>query len=238
MTDLIKLTIDGVEISAKKGQKIIEAAEDNGVYIPRLCFMKDLSPAGACRVCTVMVNGRPQAACTQPVSDGMVVLNDTPELGTWRKSVVEMLFSEGNHFCMFCEKSGNCELQATAYRLGIASSRHAYLFPKRGVDASHPDLYLDGNRCIRCGRCARAAIELDGKTVFGFLGRGHQTRLAVNADSLGATELKALDKAASACPVGCILKKRVGFAVPVGERLYDHQPIGAEVDARRPVAAK
>ncbi|MGC4116629.1 MAG: 2Fe-2S iron-sulfur cluster-binding protein [Myxococcales bacterium] len=233
MTDTIKLTIDGVEISAKKGQTIIQAAEDNGIYIPRLCFLKDLTPAGACRVCTVMVNGRPQAACTQPASEGMVVLNDTPEMGEWRKSVVEMLFSEGNHFCMFCEKSGNCELQATAYRLGIAASRHTYQFPKRGVEASHPDIYLDGNRCIRCGRCVRAAQELDGKTVFGFLGRGKDTRLSWNADTLSATELKALDKAASACPVGCIIKKRVGFAVPVGARLYDHKPIGAEVDAKR-----
>jgi len=233
MTDTIKLTIDGVEITARKGQQIIEAAEENGIYIPRLCFMKGLTPAGACRVCTVMVNGRPQASCTQPAADGMVVLNDTPELGEWRKSVVEMLFSEGNHFCMFCELSGNCELQATAYRLGIASSRHAYQFPQRRVEASHPDLYLDGNRCILCGRCARAAQELDGKTVFGFLGRGHHTRLSFNADSLGTTELKALDKAASACPVGCILRKRVGFAKPIGARLYDHHPIGAEVDAKR-----
>jgi [NiFe] hydrogenase diaphorase moiety small subunit len=63
---------------------------------------------------------------------------------------------------MFCEKSGNCELQATAYRLGIAAPRYTYQFPVRGVDASHPDIYLDGNRCIRCGRCVRASRDTDG----------------------------------------------------------------------------
>ncbi|MBI5543432.1 MAG: (2Fe-2S)-binding protein [Deltaproteobacteria bacterium] len=233
MTDTITLTIDGVEIKAKKGQKIIEAAEDAGIYIPRLCWLKELTPAGSCRVCTVLINGRPQASCTQPATDGMVVLSETPELKQWRKNVVEMLFVEGNHYCMFCEKSGNCELQAMGYRMGVAAPQYPYLFPKRGVDASHKDFYIDGNRCIRCGRCVRAAKELDGKTVFGFLGRGNQTRLAFNGDTLSATELKAADKAASICPVGCIIKKRVGFAVPVGQRKYDFKPIGSDIEAKR-----
>lgn len=233
MSETITLSIDGVEIQAKKGQKILEAADEAGIYIPRLCHMKDLTPAGRCRVCTVLVNGRPQAACTQPATDGMVVLNETPELKEWRKNIVEMLFVEGNHYCMFCEKSGNCELQATAYRMGIVAPKYPYLFPVRSVDASHPDVYLDGNRCIRCGRCARAAQELDGKTVFGFLGRGKDVRLSFNGDNLAATELKAVDKAAEVCPVGCIIKKRVGFAVPVGKRLYDQKPIGSDIEAKR-----
>ncbi len=233
MSETITLTIDGVEIQAKKGQKIIEAADEAGIYIPRLCHMKDLTPAGRCRVCTVLVNGRPQAACTQPATDGMVVLNETAELKEWRKNIVEMLFVEGNHYCMFCEKSGNCELQALGYRMGITAPKYPYLFPVRSVDASHPDVYIDGNRCIRCGRCARAAQELDGKTVFGFLGRGKDVRLSFNGDNLASTDLKVLDKAAEACPVGCIIKKRVGFEVPVGKRLYDQKPIGSDIEAKR-----
>ena len=82
----------------------------------------------------------------------------------------------------------------------------------------------------------RAAQELDGKVVFGFIGRGHLTRLSWNADTLSQTELKLADKAASVCPVGSIIKKRVGYAVPVGERLYDHQPIGSDIEAKRPSA--
>jgi [NiFe] hydrogenase diaphorase moiety small subunit len=236
MSDNFTLTIDGVEIKAQKGQTILQAADEAGIYIPRLCNMKGLTPAGACRVCTVTVNGRPQAACTQPASPGMVVLSETAEIKQWRQDIVEMLFVEGNHFCMICEKSGNCELQAMAYRMGIAAPKYPYLFPKRGMDASHKDVLLDGNRCIRCGRCVRAAVELDHKVVFGFLGRGHTTRLSFNGDTLSATELKAVDKAADSCPVGAILKKRVGYAVPVGQRLYDQKPIGSDIEAKRPSA--
>ena len=70
MSDAITFTIDDVQVTGKKGQTIIEAAEDNGIYIPSLCWLRKLNPGGTCRVCTVMVNGRPQAACTQPVAEG------------------------------------------------------------------------------------------------------------------------------------------------------------------------
>lgn len=230
MSETITFSVDGKKLEARKGQKIIEAAEAAGVYIPRLCWMKDLIPGGNCRVCTVMVNGRPQAACTQPVAEGLVVQNDTPELNAWRKSVVEMLLVEGNHYCMFCEKSGNCRLQAMAYRFGITAPRHPYQFPQRAVDASHPDLLIDHNRCILCGLCGRTARTVDGKPVFGAIGRGHRSSLAVGPETLGETELLATDKAAEACPVGALMKKRVGFAVPVGKRLYDEEPIGSDIE--------
>jgi [NiFe] hydrogenase diaphorase moiety small subunit len=121
MNDKIKLTIDGREIEAERRQTILEAAEAAGVYIPRLCWMKDLTPFGSCRVCTVRVNGRAQSACTQPVAPGMIVENDTEEMQRHRRGLIDMLFVEGNHFCMFCEKSGACELQALAYRFGITA---------------------------------------------------------------------------------------------------------------------
>ena len=104
----------------------------------------------------------------------MVVENDTEELNEHRGGIIEMLFVEGNHFCPFCEKSGNCELQAMAYRLGMTAPRWPYLFPEAAVDASHPDVFIDRNRCMLCGRCVRASRDLDGKTVFGFAGRGHR----------------------------------------------------------------
>ena len=148
MSDTIQFTIDGVEIAGKPGQTIIEAADEAGIYIPRLCYLKELISHGSCRVCTVMVNGRPQAACTQPVADGMVVENETEALKEARKNIVEMLFVEGNHFCMFCDKSGNCELQGMAYRFGIAAPRFPYLFPTRDLDATHPDVFVDKNRCL------------------------------------------------------------------------------------------
>ena len=234
MSDTFTFTLDGVEIQAQPGQTILEAADKAGKYIPRLCHHKELHAYGSCRVCTVLVNGRPQAACTQPVAAGNVIESETPKLKAMRKDLIDMLFVEGNHFCMFCEKSGNCELQATAYRFGITAPRFPYQFPTRTIDASHPDIFLDHNRCILCGRCVRASRDLDGKNVFQFVGRGPHRRIAVNAKArLADTEMDVRDRAVSICPVGAILTKRVGYAVPVGKRQYDHQPIGSDIESAR-----
>jgi len=230
---MITFKIDGVEIKAKVGQTIMQAADEAGVYIPRLCYLKDLTPHGSCRVCTVKVNGRCQTACTEPAVDGAEVENKTEEIEGIRRDIVDMLFVEGNHFCMFCEKSGNCELQAEAYRLSICAPKFPYLFPARDLDGTHPDIFIDRNRCILCGRCVNASRDVDGKTVFEFVGRGSEKKVAVNADAnLGDTNMAITDKAADVCPVGAIIKKRVGFAVPVGKRIYDEKPIGSDIEAK------
>ena len=237
MSETIPITVDGVAVEAEPGQTILGAAEAAGIYIPRLCAHPELHPFGACRVCTVLVNGRPQAACTTPVTKGMMVENDTPELREHRKGLIEMLFVEGNHFCMFCEKSGNCELQALAYRFGITAPRYPYLWPKREVDATHPDVMIDRDRCILCARCVRASRDLDGKNAFQFTGRGARKKISVNAEAgLGGTDAAACDRAADVCPVGSILEKRVGYAKPIGERRYDREPIGSEVEKKAPAA--
>ncbi len=225
------LTVDGRKIEARPGQTILEATDAAGVYVPRLCWMKELLPWGSCRVCTVRVNGRPQAACTQPAAPGMVVENDTEELRGLRRDLIDMLFVEGNHFCMFCEKSGNCELQALAYRFGITAPKYPFLFPKRELDGSHPGIFLDRNRCVLCARCARSSRQLDGKAVFGFTGRGPERSVAVDsAAGLGGTDAAAEDRAVAACPTGALLRKHVGYAVPVGRRRFDHAPIGSEIE--------
>jgi [NiFe] hydrogenase diaphorase moiety small subunit len=233
MSNTITFTIDGVDVTGQPGQTIMEAADGAGIYIPRLCALEELSPHGSCRVCTVMVNGRPQAACTQPIADGMVVENDTEQILAIRRDIIDMLFVEGNHFCMFCEKSGNCELQALAYRFGIAAPRFPYLFPKRDIDATHPDIFIDRNRCILCGRCVRASRDIDGKNVFEFVGRGFDKRVAVNAEAnLADTDAAVTDEAVNVCPTGALLKKRVGYAIPVGQRKYDHKPIGSDIEKK------
>ena len=223
--------MDGRDIEAKAGQSILEAADSAGLYIPRLCHHKDLVPGGHCRVCSVKVNGKVTTACTMPVMDGMVVESDTEEMTAHRRRIIEMLFVEGNHVCPGCEKSGNCELQALAYRLGVTAPAYPYLFPKRQVDATHPDVYLDRNRCVLCGRCVRASRDRDHKALFGFEGRGAALRIAVESlDGLGDTALLMQDAAAGICPTGSIVVKRVGYATPYGARRYDAEPIGSEVD--------
>ncbi|MCP3904615.1 MAG: 2Fe-2S iron-sulfur cluster binding domain-containing protein [Planctomycetes bacterium] len=228
VSDWITITVDGVRVPAKPGQTILEAADNAGIYIPRLCHRPGLEPYGGCRVCTVTVSGRPCSACTQPVAPDMVVENDTEELREQRRMLIEMLFVEGNHFCMFCEKSGNCELQALGYRFGVTAPRFDFFFPKREVDASHPDIIVDHNRCILCAGCVRASRDVDGKNVFQFVERGPDRRVAVNAEArLADTDADVTDKALDVCPVGALMRKREGFRTPIGERLYDHAPIGS-----------
>jgi [NiFe] hydrogenase diaphorase moiety small subunit len=229
MTDPISITIDGTAVPAREGQTILEAADAAGIYIPRLCHRPGLEPYGGCRVCTVNVAGRPCAACTQPATAGMVIESDTETLREQRRMIIEMLFVEGNHFCMFCEKSGNCELQALAYRLGITAPRFDFFFPKRDVDASHPDILVDHNRCILCAGCVRASRDLDSKNVFQFVERGADRRVAVNAEArLADTDADVTDKALDVCPVGALLRKREGYRTPIGRRLYDEAPIGSD----------
>lgn len=231
--NLLKIVIDGVEVQAEEGQTIMEAADAADIYIPRLCDHKGLRHQGGCRVCTVKANGRGAAACTQPVTDNMTVENETPRITKLRRDLVEMLFHEGNHLCPICEASGNCELQAMAYRLGMtAPTKFPYLEPCRAVDASHPDIALDTNRCISCGRCIRASEDVDGKGVFGYVGRGIHRRVAVSGADLAHTDADINDFAISSevCPVGCIIRKRVGFFTPIGEREFDKAPIGRDIE--------
>jgi len=225
--------VDGVPVEAEPGWTVARAAAEAGIYVPRLCHTPKLEPWGSCRVCTVRANGKACASCTQPAAEGLVVEVDTAELREMRRTIVEMLFVDGNHFCMSCEKSGNCELQAFAYRLGIEAPQLPYLQRPRDVDASHPEILIDHNRCILCGRCVRASRDLDGKAVFGFVDRGTHRRVAVNsAARLVDSEIDVADEAVGVCPVGALLRKGVGFRVPIGSRLYDHEPIGSEIEGR------
>ena len=225
--------LDGKAIPFKEGQTIIQAATMAGVFIPHLCYHPDFKPHGSCKLCTVKVDGRQTASCTMRAMAGMVVESDTAEINAERRALTQMLFVEGNHFCPSCEMSGNCKLQATAYHLGMMSPHYDHFFPNRAVDASHPDFLLDFNRCILCSLCVRASRDVDGKNVFALSGRGITTHLIVNAKSgqLGDTDFTPADKAAQVCPVGVILRKRRGFAVPIGERKFDKAPISATVEA-------
>jgi len=226
----VKFSIDGRECSGKPGQTILEAARDNGIYIPSLCRYEGIKPTGSCRICTVRVGGRYMAACTQPLGENMAVENAAPDLEDMRKSMIEMLFVEGNHMCPTCEKSGNCELQALAYRYQMLVPRFPYQFPKRTVDPTGPNLLVDHNRCVKCHRCVAMVKSKDGKSVFGPLHRSKRKKIGADmslAASLTPAEAK---KAMDRCPVGAILKKEVGFAVPIGRRKYDKAPIGSDLE--------
>ena len=219
--------LDGSDVPFDPGQSILAAALAAGHYIPYLCYHPEFTPHGSCKVCTVKVDGRTHASCTTPARAGAVVESGTDEMRDLRTGLVQFLFTEGNHFCPSCEKSGSCTLQAVGYELGMTTAHYSPLFPDRPVDASHPEVLLDFNRCILCELCVRASALVDQKDVFALSGRGITKHLVVNAESgrLADTTLSTDDKAMSVCPVGVILRKRRGFLVPIGERKYDERPI-------------
>jgi NADH dehydrogenase/NADH:ubiquinone oxidoreductase subunit G len=230
MSRTIRFTIDDTECLAEDGKSVLEAARDNGVYIPSLCYLRGYKPRGGCRICTVLVNGRPMAACTTPVTNGMKIDNNTAELTDARKAIIELMFVEGNHLCPSCVKSGDCSLQALAYRFQIFAPRFPYQFPVREIDTTSPKLILDLNRCINCRRCMRAVTMPDGKAIFGAKRRGH--RLSVKIDTELGQELtdEQAAFAMSVCPVGSILVSGRGYAKPIGKRRFDSGPAGLDRD--------
>jgi [NiFe] hydrogenase diaphorase moiety small subunit len=227
--------LDGEPIPFSPGQTIMDAALAAGVYIPHLCHNPEFAPHGSCRVCVVRANGREVSACTAPAETGMEVESETEAIRALRVAILQMLFVEGNHVCPACERSGACQLQAVAYYCGMLEPHFPQFFPRRELDASHPDLVLDRNRCILCELCVRASRDQDGKRVFAIAGRGMESRLIVDSPTglLGDSRLEVTDRAAHVCPVGAILPRhrsadpqgRRGYRVPIGERLYDREPI-------------
>lgn len=228
--------LDGKSVVFAPGDTLLQAATNAGHYIAHLCWHPEFSANGSCRLCTVHVNGRSGAACTVQAAPGLTVESNTDELNAQRKTLLQMLFIEGNHFCPSCEKSGDCLLQATAYELHMEGPHFEEFYPDRRVDASHAEVWLDLNRCILCSLCVRASDEVDGKQVFAIGGHGIATHLLVNSPSgrLGSSTLQASDRAASICPVGAILPKRHGFAIPIGQRRFDVKPVSQQVDGELP----
>lgn len=232
MSEKLFFRLDGKPVPFEPGDSIMDAALRAGEYIPHLCHNPEFVPHGSCRVCIVNVNGRMVSACTQPAMQDTDIENNTDEIMDKRRSLLQMLFVEGNHVCPGCEKSGACQLQAVAYYTNMLSPHFTHFFPQREVDASHPDFIIDYNRCILCELCVRASRDVDGKDIFSISDRGIQLHLTINAPSgrLADTEFEKTDKAAHVCPVGAILPKHQGYDQPIGQRLYDKQPISVVGD--------
>lgn len=231
MATFVRFLLNGKTCLTEEGNQLVAAAQENGVYIPTLCNYPGIPPKGACRICTVIVNGVQATACTTRVSEDMNVQTSTPELESFRKAVVEILFAEGNHLCPSCERSGSCELQALAYRYRMTVPGFPYVFPHRDVEAWHPKLLKDHNRCILCKRCIRGIHNRNGRSIFAFGKRGD--RLVINIDRETSRDIsdELAQQAMDICPVGAILRKGKGFDVPIGCRRYDRTPIGAEVES-------
>jgi [NiFe] hydrogenase diaphorase moiety small subunit len=231
MSKEVTFQIDGKTCKAEEGKFLVEAAKSNGIYIPTLCNYEGLKPKGSCRICTVKINGRLQTACTTPVHEGMEIENNTEELNNVRTEIIEILFVSGNHFCPACEKSGNCELQALAYRYHMFAPRFPYAFPQKEIDASHPKIIKEQNRCILCKRCIRGIKDEQGRSYFAYANRGKDSLVVVDRKLAAEMSNEKALEAMEICPVGSILVREKGFDEPIGTRKYDNAPIGSDIDS-------
>ena len=212
------LIIDGQELSARRGQSILEVARENDIDIPTLCHLDGLGDVGACRVCLVEVKGSPKLfpACVTAVYEGMEVLTQSERLTRYRRNILELLFAERNHTCAVCVSNGNCELQSMAQSQGLTHIRLPYRNPDLKVDSSHERFTMDHNRCILCGRCVRVCAEVEGAHVWDMMGRGEDCLIISDLhEEWGSSSCTKCGKCVQACPTGALFdKSKVGMDHP------------------------
>jgi formate dehydrogenase major subunit len=210
----IRVIINGREVLAQLGVTILEAAHQAGIDIPTLCHHRALMPIGACRICVVDIKGQRnlQAACAFPISEGMEIETESPRVVSARKLILDMLFSERNHFCPFCEISGDCELQNLGYRYGIdhwVYPTYTKAFP---LDATRKYFVMEQNRCVLCQRCARACGELVANHTLGLRERGAETMIHADANlPFGESTCISCGTCLQVCPTGSLVDRRSSF---------------------------
>ena len=207
----VNLKINGLNVSAPAGSTILEAAHGAGIKIPTLCFLKDINEIGACRMCVVEVEGARNlvAACVHPVSEGMEVLTNTPQLIESRKRTLELILSNHDKKCLSCVRSGNCELQALCQELGVADENYfAGESPEYELDDSSPHMVRDNNKCILCRRCTAVCEKVQAVGVIGPNNRGFATFIGSPFDmGLGDTSCVSCGQCITACPTGALYEK-------------------------------
>jgi bidirectional [NiFe] hydrogenase diaphorase subunit len=208
---VITLVIDGRDISARENQSVLEAAQEEGIFIPTLCHLEGLSEVGACRLCEIEVKGvnKLLPACVTKVQEGMEITTHSERIDRYRRTLLELFFAEGNHICSVCVANGHCELQALAQKLGMDHVRVPYLAPRRSVDASHQRFLFDPNRCILCTRCVRVCDEIEGAHTWDVKGRGVDSRIIADLNQPWgeATSCTSCGKCVQVCPTGALVEK-------------------------------
>ncbi|QSG10314.1 2Fe-2S iron-sulfur cluster-binding protein [Halapricum desulfuricans] len=209
----VALEINGQEVQAREGQTILEAARDAGIEIPTLCEHEPLTNVGGCRMCLVEIDGkRTETACTTTVQDGMEIEVDTDDLWDHRRTILELMFSEQNHYCMYCEMEGDCELEDLFNEAGLDACDYPLEYNDVEVDTSHEHITLDLDRCVLCGRCVRTCDEIVGNDTLTFKDRGLETEIvADDGVALGDSSCISCGACAQACPTGAIYTSQSAY---------------------------
>lgn len=212
MANRINITIDGKQVSANEGDKLLWVALENGVYIPHLCGIKDKArPDASCRLCFVEIEGMPNpvTSCTQPVFDGMVVTTRTEKVDRLVATGFELLLTNHRLGCAKCGKNGSCELQKIAKERGLKLrlTRLRSVLKDIQPDESLESVLFDPSRCVLCGRCVWADRQ-NKKGIIGFVRRGMSRKIATFGEkSLAESGCSGCGKCVASCPVGAIVQK-------------------------------
>jgi len=213
---IITLTINGEQLSAKEDDTILDVAREHGINIPTLCHLEGLTAVGACRLCLVEIEGQSKLfpACTTKPQEGMVVHTNTERLKKYRRMIIELLASEGNHSCAVCVANNHCELQNLAYEVGLIYVRFPYIYSKKELDASHKDYVNDRNRCVLCTRCVRVCHEVEGAHTWDIGGRGINCEIISDLNQPWGTSKSCTScgKCVLVCPTAALFEKGATIA--------------------------
>ena len=207
---MVKLTINNQVIEASEGLTILEAARQNNIAIPTLCYLKDLTGTGACRVCQVEVEGVRTlcAACVYPIREGMVVKTNSKAALEGRRTVIELILSNHSKNCLQCIRNNNCELQILAQQVGVREDSFKGERTKAHYDEVSSGIVRDTSKCVLCGRCVAACESIQGLGCLNYIDRGFKTTVGpVFNKSLAEVNCIQCGQCVNVCPVGALHEK-------------------------------
>ena len=206
----VNLKINGRAVTAEAGMTVLEAARANGIYIPTLCYLKDINKSGACRVCLVEVARARTllSACTTPVSEGMEVFTNSERALRGRKNSVELIMSNHNKNCLSCKRNQNCELQKLCEELGVRENRFEGEKTPATLESASYGIVRDTSKCVLCGRCVETCKKVQGLGILGLENRGFKTIVGpVYNSSFNDVNCMQCGQCVINCPVGALTEK-------------------------------
>ena len=200
------MTIDGRKVEFTDEPNVLSVIRNADIDIPTLCYHSELSVYGACRLCTVEdERGKTFASCSEPPRDGMVIYTNTPRLMKYRKMILELLLAAHCRDCTTCIKSGECQLQALAHRMGVTTVRFENTKEQYPLDFSSPSIVRDPNKCILCGDCVRMCDNVQSVNAIDFAYRGTKALVTPAFNKkIAETDCVNCGQCRVVCPTGAI----------------------------------